>query len=74
MTRPRGLSLPKLTLLCEHVPESSAEILGNSVSGITYRHYGYVHNGQVVYLLPFDLDVGPSEVLSLESEKVSGIV
>jgi triacylglycerol esterase/lipase EstA (alpha/beta hydrolase family) len=23
----------------EHVPESSVEILGHSVGGITYRHY-----------------------------------
>jgi integrase len=25
----------------EHVPESSVEILGHSVSGITYRHYAH---------------------------------
>jgi hypothetical protein len=25
----------------EHVPESSVEILGHSVGGITYRHYVY---------------------------------
>jgi integrase len=25
----------------EHVPESSIEILGHSVSGITYRHYAH---------------------------------
>jgi triacylglycerol esterase/lipase EstA (alpha/beta hydrolase family) len=25
----------------EHVPESSVEILGHSVGGITYRHYAH---------------------------------
>lgn len=25
----------------EHVPESSVEILGHSVAGITYRHYAH---------------------------------
>jgi hypothetical protein len=25
----------------EHVPESSVEILGHAVSGITYRHYAH---------------------------------
>ena len=25
----------------EHVPESSVEILGHSIGGITYRHYAH---------------------------------
>jgi hypothetical protein len=29
----------------QHVPESSIEILGHSVSGITYRHYAHRAGG-----------------------------
>lgn len=51
MSRPAGSScrsweLKDLRKTCatycdEHVPESSVEILGHSVGGITYRHYAH---------------------------------
>ena len=33
------------TFYDEHVPESSIEILGHSVGGITYRHYAHRGSG-----------------------------
>lgn len=37
----KGLRKKCATYYDEHVPESSVEILGHSVGGITYRHYAH---------------------------------
>ena len=36
-----GPGILPATYYDEHVPESSVEILGHSVGGITYRHYAH---------------------------------
>jgi hypothetical protein len=46
MPRPRGWDDPILRKTCatcydDHLPESSIEILGHSVGGITYRNYAH---------------------------------
>jgi hypothetical protein len=37
----QALTLDAATHYDEHVPDSSIEILGHSVGGITYRHYAH---------------------------------
>jgi len=43
----KDLRKTSATYYDEHVPESSIEILGHSVAGITYRHYA--HRGPLAF-------------------------